>query len=107
MIEADLRDISTTARAMRKREGKVYLDYGQNAHGQLLVAPFSVRPLPGAPVSTPLRWSEVNAKLELGDYTIRTVPPRLEKLKDDPLAGVLDDKPDLVQILARLAELVE
>ena len=107
VIEADLRDISTTARAMRKREGKVYLDYGQNAHGQLLVAPFSVRPLPGAPVSTPLRWSEVNAKLELGDYTIRTVPPRLEKLKDDPLAGVLDDKPDLVQILARLAELVE
>ena len=107
VIEAELGDISTTARAMRKREGKVYLDYGQNAHGQLLVAPFSVRPLPGAPVSTPLRWSEVHSRLELGTYTIRTVPPRLEKLKDDPLAGVLEDKPDLVQILARLAELVE
>ena len=43
------------------REGKVYVDFGQNGHGKLIVAPYSVRPLPGATVSTPLAWTEVNA----------------------------------------------
>ena len=38
----------------RQREGKVYVDYLQNGSGKLIVAPFSVRPLPGAPVSVPL-----------------------------------------------------
>ena len=52
-------DIATIERAIRGRQGKVYVDYLQNVEGQLLVSPFSVRPLPGAPVSTPLVWSEV------------------------------------------------
>ena len=89
---------------MRKREGKVYIDYGQNGHGQLLVAPFSVRPLPGAPVSAPLRWDEVGPDLRIENYTIRTLPERIQGMPADPLAGVLAVKPDLVQILGRLAE---
>ena len=55
----------------RAREGKVYVDFLQNGHGRLLVAPFSVRPLPGAPVSMPLRWREVNARLDPRRFTIR------------------------------------
>jgi bifunctional non-homologous end joining protein LigD len=106
IIEAELSDIATTARALSKREGKVYIDFGQNAHGQLLVAPYSVRPLPGAPVSAPLRWSEVNDKLTLDKFTIRTMPGRVKRMKDDPLRPVLDLQPDLVEILGRLAELV-
>jgi bifunctional non-homologous end joining protein LigD len=95
-------DIATIARSLRDREGKVYVDYLQNVHGQLLVSPFSVRPLPGAPVSTPLRWNEVRPGLDPGQFTIRTVPPRLKAQKEDPLRPVLDQKPDLLKALARL-----
>ena len=104
IVEGQLKEIATTARAMRKREGKVYLDFGQNGHGQLLVAPFSVRPLPCAPVSAPLRWSEVNSKLTLEQFTIKSVPKRMNRMKGDPMLDVLTGTPDLVSILARLAE---
>ncbi|HEU4868772.1 MAG TPA: non-homologous end-joining DNA ligase, partial [Actinomycetota bacterium] len=46
--------------AKPKRAGKVYVDAGQNAKGQTLVAPYSVRPYPGAPVSAPLAWEELD-----------------------------------------------
>jgi bifunctional non-homologous end joining protein LigD len=95
-------DIATIARSLRDREGKVYVDYLQNVQGQLLVAPFSVRPLPGAPVSTPLEWAEVTPQLEPGRFTIRTVPQRLQAMKEDPLRPVLDHTPDLLQALGRL-----
>ena len=99
-------EISTIARSLTARGGKVYLDFLQNRHGQLLVAPFSVRPLPGAPVSTPIEWSEVNPKLENGRFTIKNVVERMEKLGTDPLRPVLEWKPDLTQALGRLAERV-
>lgn len=97
-------DIATIARSLRDREGRVYVDYLQNVHGQLLVSPFSVRPLPGAPVSTPLRWDEVAPGLDPRQFTIRTVPPRLQGQKEDPLLPVLDQKPDLLKALARLQD---
>jgi len=40
------------------RGGRVYIDFLQNGHAKLIAAPYSVRPLPGAPVSTPLRWEK-------------------------------------------------
>jgi bifunctional non-homologous end joining protein LigD len=84
----------------------VYVDFGQNGHGRLLVSPFSVRPLPGAPVSMPLRWSEVNAKLDPRRFTIRNAAARMRKLGEDPLAPVLGRAPDLAGALARLAQAV-
>ena len=54
-------EISTVARPLRSRGGKVYIDFGQNGHGQTIVAPYSVRPLPGAPASCPLEWREVTS----------------------------------------------
>src|SRR5207249_3271057 len=68
--------ISTIVRPIKGRGGKVYIDWGQNGHGQTIVAPFSVRPLPGAPVSCPLRWEEVTARLDPTRFTIKTAPPR-------------------------------
>jgi bifunctional non-homologous end joining protein LigD len=103
VVHQELPDISTITRAIGARGGKVYLDYLQNRHGQLLVAPFSVRPLPGAPVSTPLEWKEVNGRLDIHDFTIRTVPPRLAKAKYDPVRPILATKPDLVSALSRLS----
>lgn len=97
-------DIATTARTISKREGKVYVDAFQNRAGQLMVAPYSVRPLPGAPVSMPLAWNEVNAKLHNSKFTITNALKRMQKLGKDPVAPVLEEKPDLVRVLERLNE---
>jgi bifunctional non-homologous end joining protein LigD len=94
-------DISTIARMIRMRDGKVYVDYGQNGHGQTIVAPLSVRPLPGAPVSCPLRWPEVTARLDPRRFTIRTVRARLEA-NGDPATPVLGAGIDIAGALARL-----
>jgi len=102
VLEADLSDIATTARAVSARRGKVYLDYLQNGFGKTIVAPYAVRPRPGAPVSTPLSWSEVNARLDPSAFTIRNALSRAEKLGRDPLAPVLSQSPDLVAALGRL-----
>jgi bifunctional non-homologous end joining protein LigD len=102
LVAAELPEIATVVRQVNKREGRVYLDYVQNGHGRLLAAPFSVRPVPGALVSAPLRWKDVTAKLDLAAFTIRTMPARMRKLKRDPLAPVLEDRPDLPAILERL-----
>ena len=106
IICRQLPDIATITRNPERRGGKVYIDFVQNGRGRLLVAPFSVRPLPAAPVSTPLRWSEVKPGLDLRDHNIRSVPERLKKLKTDPLRGVLTEQPDLLAALRRLSELV-
>ena len=106
VVVAELPEISTIIRPIKGREGKVYLDYLQNRHGQLIVAPFSVRPLPGAPVSMPLEWREVNKKLDIAQHTIVTAPKRMEKLKQDPVRPVLEVRTDLSAVLERLMEKV-
>jgi bifunctional non-homologous end joining protein LigD len=103
-IVAQLPEIATITRQVSQRDGKVYVDYLQNGSGKLIVAPFSVRPLPGAPVSAPLSWREVNSKLDIRRHTIKTVPERMRKLRIDPLAEVLELSPDLVGALERLME---
>ena len=103
VISAELPDISTLTRQVSRRGGKVYIDYLQIGAGRLIVAPFSVRPLPGAPVSTPLRWSEVNEKLDIRRFTIRNLPERMQELKGDPLREVLTLSPDLGKALERLS----
>jgi bifunctional non-homologous end joining protein LigD len=104
VIVDSLPDIATLVRNIRSRGGRVYLDYLQNRHGQLLVSPYSARPLPGAPVSTPLRWSEVNAKLNPRQFTIRNVPARARRLKPDPVLAVLEERIDLRRALGKLEE---
>ncbi len=101
-VVLELPEIATIVRQVHKREGKVYVDYLQNGSGQLIVAPFSVRPVPGAQVSAPLDWKEVTPKLSLADYTIRTVPARMAKRKQDPMIAVLDQRPDLGGALEKL-----
>jgi bifunctional non-homologous end joining protein LigD len=102
VIVAELPEISTITRQVSRRDGKVYVDYLQNGSGRLLVAPFSVRPLAGAPVSVPLRWSEVNGELDIRSFTMETVPARLQDLKADPLRDVLTTVADLSGALDRL-----
>jgi bifunctional non-homologous end joining protein LigD len=93
--------ISTLVRPVRDRGGKVYIDYLQNGQGQTIVAPLSVRPLPGAPVSCPLRWTEVTERLDPRRYTLATMAARLDKV-GDPVAPVLREAIDLAAALARV-----
>ncbi|HEY8853581.1 MAG TPA: DNA ligase D, partial [Gemmatimonadaceae bacterium] len=102
----ELNDVATITRHVTKRGDKVYLDYLQNRHGQTIVAPLSARPLPGATVSMPLVWDEVNEALDPKAFTIRNAPERMEQLGTDPLLRVLDMKPDLVDILDQLARVL-
>jgi bifunctional non-homologous end joining protein LigD len=97
-------DIATVVRDTSSRGGRVYLDYLQNGHGKLLVAPFCVRPLPGAPVSMPLSWREVNTRLSPTQFTLSNAFKRMRRLDKDPLLPVLTERPRLDIALARLQE---
>jgi len=73
----------TVQRSLKKRPpGAIYLDYLQNAQGKTIAAAYCVRARPGATVSTPLRWSELDGGAEPGDFTIATVPARLKRAGD-------------------------
>ena len=99
-------DIATTQRTISKREGKVYVDAFQNRAGQLMVSAYSVRPSPGAPVSMPIEWDEVNGKLHNSNWTIQNALKRMEKLGEDPCVKVLEMKPKLMGVLERLNDLL-
>jgi bifunctional non-homologous end joining protein LigD len=104
VVEEKLPSIATTTRALDARGGKVYLDYLQNRHGQLLVAPYSVRPTPEATVSTPLTSREVRARLDPKRFTIASVPERVAG-RGDPMRSLLEESVDLLRALDRLLEL--
>ncbi len=101
-----LADIATITRRVSDREGRVYIDYVQNGHGRLLVAPFSARPVPDACVSMPLKWSEVTAGMRMETYTIKTAKRRMTALRKDPCVPVLATKPDIGDALERLHGMV-
>ena len=106
LVIRELGDVATLTRHVTRRGDKVYLDYLQNRHGQLIVAPFIVRPLPGATVSMPLVWDEVDLSLDPRTFTIRTGVDRMEKVGVDPMLPVLTESPDLAAVLGKLAELM-
>ena len=83
MVEAEpSRYLAEASKA--ERSGKIFIDWLRNAYSATAVAPYSTRARPGAPVSTPLSWDELEAGVTPGDFTVRTVPERLRKLKRDP-----------------------
>jgi bifunctional non-homologous end joining protein LigD len=101
VVCADLPEIATITRPVAARGDRVYVDYLQNGRGKLIAAPFSVRPRPHAPVSMPLVWRKVNARLDPAKFTIKTAPRELAK-NGDPLAGVLGPGIDPVALLEAL-----
>jgi DNA ligase D-like protein (predicted polymerase) len=79
----------------------VFLDYNQNAKDRTTCSAYSVRPLPDARVSTPLRWEEV-PDCDPADFTVATVPERVARLGDPHAA--MDDEPGSLEALLELAE---
>ncbi|MGC1729842.1 MAG: DNA ligase D, partial [Steroidobacteraceae bacterium] len=81
--------------AVEKRTGKIFIDYNMNVRGKTLNVAYSPRGVPGAPVSMPLTWEELEAA-EPMDFTIKDVPARLEK-NGDRWHDVLEAKQSLTK----------
>ena len=81
-----------------KRKGKVYLDFLQNGKGKTMASIYSLRPREGATISVPLDWSEVNNKLDLKKFNLKTITKRLED-KGDIWKDFFSDAIDLKEIL--------
>jgi bifunctional non-homologous end joining protein LigD len=94
------RGLATTEWTKSKRRG-VLIDSNQNGEGKTIASAYSVRPRPGAPVSTPLRWSEVNEKLDPLSFTMPVVLERVRK-HGDLYADVLTTKQRLTDALKAL-----
>ncbi len=92
------RGLVTTEWQKAKRRG-VLIDSNQNGEGKTIASAYSVRPKEGAPVSTPLRWDEVNASLDPAAFTMEVVLERIEK-QGDLFEGVLTEKQSLSKALA-------
>ncbi len=69
------------------RRGRIFIDYLRNVRGATAVAAFSTRARPGATVSTPIGWNELDGKARAEDFTVETVPKRLRSLRKDPWEG--------------------
>jgi bifunctional non-homologous end joining protein LigD len=91
------RGLVTTEWTRAKRRG-VLIDANQNGEGKTIASVYSVRPKPGAPVSTPLRWDEVNEKLNPSVYTMEVVLERVRRF-GDLFEGVLTTRQSLVKAL--------
>ena len=76
----------TATMAKSARTGKIFIDYFRNQRGATSVAAYSTRARPGAPVSTPVTWEELDAVPAGSHFTIATAERRLAKLTADPWA---------------------
>ena len=94
------RGLVTTEWSKAKRRG-VLIDSNQNGEGKTIASVYSVRPKAGAPVSTPLRWDEVNDELDPVAFTMEAVLERVEK-QGDLFKGVLENKQSLSTALKTL-----
>ncbi|TEB06720.1 putative ATP-dependent DNA ligase YkoU [Pelotomaculum schinkii] len=91
--------MATVERKVAQRQGKVYLDYLQNGRGKTMAFQYSLRPLPGAPVSTPLYWDEIGAlNIEPGAFSIHNIFSRIKEI-GDIYHGVLTNKQTLDALL--------
>jgi bifunctional non-homologous end joining protein LigD len=93
--------LATTEWSKARRRG-VLIDSNQNGEGKTIASVYSVRPRPGAPVSTPLSWSEVNDRLNPSIYTMDVVLERV-RAKGDLYEGVLTTRQSLSKALRSLA----
>ena len=95
-------DELTTEGRIADRDGRLYLDIGRNGYAQTMAAPYAVRARPGAPVSVPLDWSELD-EFDPGRHKLRNIAERLAR--PDPWAGMDQAATTLDKARARLAEL--
>ena len=100
-------DLFTTPRTVEKRErGKVYFDYLQISEGKTISAPYVLRAFPGAPVATPLKWSEVTPTLSPEQFNLSNAVDRFRRV-GDLFAPVLTTKQHLDGAVEKLAAMMK
>jgi bifunctional non-homologous end joining protein LigD len=108
VVAREQSEVATVERSKRKRGARmIYVDHMQNARGKSVVAPYSVRPKPGATVSAPLEWKEVERKkIKTADFHIKNMRRRVESV-GDLFRPVLKKKQRLEGVFERARELFE
>jgi len=101
LIMAEHPDTTSLERSPSKRRKKICLDFLQNRRGQTIAAPYSARPKPGATVSTPLTWEEVNENLDIKAFTIFNTMQRIND-RGDLWKDILKEKADLKAALKNI-----
>ncbi|HEU4566465.1 MAG TPA: DNA polymerase domain-containing protein [Marmoricola sp.] len=97
--ELEKRDDGVTTNWWKEERGeRIFVDFNQNSRDRTIASAYSLRPLPGAPVSTPVTWDELESVEDPGELNILTVPGR-----EDPWAGI-DDVAHSLQPLLDLWE---
>ena len=88
LVQEQLPETTTLERSLSKRGPKIYIDFLQNRTGQTLASVYSLRPVPGASVSTPLEWKEVNHQLSPQQFTMQNIFQRLKKERRSFCPGI-------------------
>ena len=101
LVQEQLPETTTLERSLSKRGPKIYIDFLQNRTGQTLASVYSLRPVPGASVSTPLEWKEVNHQLSPQQFTMQNIFQRLKK-KGDLFVPVLNEANSIEKALKKL-----
>ena len=101
LVQEQLSETTTLERSLSKRGPKIYIDYLQNSAGQTLASVYSIRPVPGASVSTPLDWKEVNHQLNPQQFTIENILLRVKR-KGDLFLPVLNESNSIDKALKSL-----
>ncbi len=86
------------------RKGKVFIDYLRNGRGATSIAPFSTRARPGAPVSAPLFWEELETDVRANTWTVQNLPERLESLPADPWAEFSKVRQSIAKAMATIGK---
>ncbi|MES2606136.1 MAG: non-homologous end-joining DNA ligase [Pseudomonadota bacterium] len=100
LVHHELPAITSLERSPSKRLNRIYLDYLQNGHGKTLAAPYSLRAVDYAGVSTPLRWNEVTPKLDPRQFTVQTIIDRIRRV-GDLWQGMLTEAIDLKKLVSQ------
>lgn len=106
LVNGELPGLTSVERSPSKRKGKIYLDFLQNRETQTAAAPYSLRPKPGVPVSTPLHWSELKKGLTTTTYNAKNIFERL-KTEGDLFKPVLGKGIHLEKVLSKLTSLMK
>ncbi len=107
LLAARYPDDLTTEFLKKERGGRILVDVMRNAYAQTAVPPYAVRPLPGAPVATPIEWDELSdSRLRADRWTVKSVRRRLAA-KGDPWADIASFARGLSRASKRLQALGE
>ena len=101
VVARELPDIASVERLPSGRGGKVYVDFLQNRRSATVVPPYVARPVPGARVSMPLEWDELDGGLHPDRFTIANVPELLAR-RGDLFRATLTDRQDFAPAIDKL-----